>query len=48
MTKKELTQREMAQRGGEARAKSLSDKQRKEIASKAAKARWLKKKEGGR
>jgi hypothetical protein len=33
--------------GGRARAKSLTAKRRKEIASKAAKARWDKKKRGG-
>jgi hypothetical protein len=43
MTKKELTQKEMSRRGGKARAESLSDKQRKEIAKKAATVRWSKK-----
>ena len=35
---------DIAQSGGEARAKKLTKAQRKEIAQKAAKARWAKKK----
>lgn len=34
-------------KGGQARAESLSPEQRKEIAKKAAEARWGKAKEGG-
>ncbi len=34
-------------KGGKARAEKLTPEQRKEIARKAAKARWEKKKEGG-
>jgi general stress protein YciG len=35
---------EFARSGGKARAKALTPEQRKQIASKAAKARWAKKK----
>jgi hypothetical protein len=43
MEKKEqpsLTVKEMASMGGKARAKGMTKKRRKEIASEAAKARW--------
>ena len=35
-----------ASKGGKARAKKLSDKRKSEIARKAAKARWAKKRQG--
>jgi len=38
----------MGKLGGQARAKALSAKRRKEIASNAAKARWSKKKRKGK
>jgi len=37
---KELTARELQSMGGNARAKKLTDKRRKEIAQGAAQARW--------
>jgi len=46
MTKKELTQREMASLGGKARKKKLSAVRRKEIAKNAIAARWAKRKGG--
>jgi len=45
-TKKEYAQA-FARKGGKARAKSLTPEQRKEIARKAAAARWAKKPKGG-
>jgi hypothetical protein len=46
MTEEEkLTAEEWARRGGDARSKSLTAKRRKEIAKKAAEARWGKKPE---
>lgn len=40
---KELTQREMAAKGGRARAKSLTAEQRKAIGKQGAQTRWAKK-----
>jgi hypothetical protein len=45
---KELTITEFARMGGKSRSKKLSPKRRKEIAQKAARARWRKSKEGAR
>ena len=42
-----LTVKEMASMGGKARAKGLSKKRRKEIASEAAKKRWAEAKKNG-
>jgi len=42
---KKFSASEFARRGGKARAEKLTKEQRKEIARKAAKARWGKKKE---
>jgi hypothetical protein len=43
---KELTQKQMASKGGKARAKSLTAAQRKAIAQKAIAARWAKRPKG--
>jgi len=40
MAKKEMTVKEFAALGGKARAKAMPAKRRKEIAKKAAAARW--------
>lgn len=46
---KELTQKEMASKGGKARAKSLTAEQRKAIGKAGAAKRWAKKSpKGGR
>jgi general stress protein YciG len=43
---KELTQKEMASKGGKARAASLTAEQRKEIGRKGAAKRWSKPRKG--
>ncbi len=49
MKKKEMTVKELASLGGQARKKKLSAARRKEIAQKAIRARWNKsKKKGGK
>jgi hypothetical protein len=44
---KELTARELSAMGGKARAKKLSKAERKAIATRAAQARWKKRKAKG-